>query len=137
MNLKTRTATGLALACTTALVLPTASLTAAQAKDDDNRVEIRRQGTCTGTTSAKLKAKQRDGGLEVEFEVDANRNGQRWAFRMWRNGVRFAKGTRVTTGRSGSFSVERRTSDGSGRDVISAKAANPATGEICRASLVI
>lgn len=135
--MKTRRASILALTAATAMTIPLMTATAASARGDDDRAEVRRQGTCTAATTAKLKAKQRDGGLEVEFEVDANRTGQRWGFRMWRNGVRFAKGTGVTAGRSGSFDVERRTSDGTGRDVISAKATNRATGETCRASLVI
>src|SRR5690349_7253907 len=87
---------------------------AAQAKGDDYRVQ--RTGSCSGSADWKLKAKQDDGRIEVEFEVDSNRNGQAWAVRPKRDGVLFMSGTRTTLAPSGSFEVERKIANRAGSD---------------------
>ena len=94
-------------------------------------------GRCTGTTVWKLKAKARDGGLEAEFEVDSNRNGQAWSVRIDQNGATVFTGNRTTRPPSGSFSVERTLVDNAGADRIVAIAANPRTGERCRGVLTV
>ncbi|HET9215205.1 MAG TPA: hypothetical protein VFN93_10675, partial [Gaiellaceae bacterium] len=65
----------LGLALLTATVLLAAAAPAA-AKDDDR--EVIRRGGCSGASDWKLKAKNDDGRIEVEFEVDQNRSGHRW-----------------------------------------------------------
>ena len=111
---------------------------AALAKGDDdggggNDRETRVTGTCSGGSTAKLKVKPDDGRIEAEFEVDQNRNGVTWRVTMRRNG-NVAVSTRATTrAPSGSFSVERRITDGSGTDRIRARATSP-SGEVCTAS---
>lgn len=57
---------------------------------------VRRSGDCTGQTSWKLKAKPDDGRIETEFEVDQNRTGMTWDYRIRRNGRSVARGTCVT-----------------------------------------
>ena len=101
--------------------------------DDDGRV-IKR-GDCSGASNWKLKAKPDDGGLEVEYEVDQNRNGVRWNVALRRNGKRVARGTRITRAPSGSFEFERTIGNPRGTDTISAVATR--RGETCRASLRI
>jgi hypothetical protein len=105
------------------LVAPTA-VPAAVAKDGDVRVS----GTCTRATTSKLKLSEEDGGVEIEFEVDQNRNGVRWNVVLRRNGQVIRRVARVTRGPSGSFEV--RAVAGHGR--IAATATRP--GETCRAS---
>jgi hypothetical protein len=107
----------------------------ASAKDGDGRVIV--SAGCSARTDWKLKAKPDDGLIEVEFEVDSNRNGQSWTWTLRSNGSVFASGRRTTQAPSGSFSVERRTSDTGGSQRISATARNARTGESCRASLTI
>jgi hypothetical protein len=115
MNLR-RTA---ALAVTAATLSSlTALAPAAHAGGDD---EIRRTGSCA-TGVWKLKAKPDDGRLEVEFEIDTNRRGQTWSVRISDNGQRVFAGQRTTAGRSGSFSVELKTANRAGTDVIRARA---------------
>ncbi|MDX6690896.1 MAG: hypothetical protein QOG15_2353 [Solirubrobacteraceae bacterium] len=97
---------------------------------------VRSTGTCTGSSTAKLKAKPRDGRLETEFEVDQNKNGVKWKVRIRRNGNLAVKKSVKTKAPSGSFSVERRLTDGAGSDTITARATSP-TGEVCTASLTI
>ena len=133
MNTPTRRLGSTALA-----VLVLASLTAtapASAKDGDGRVIVR--GDCSARTDWKLKAKPDDGRMEVEFEVDSNRNGQVWTWTLRSNRSVFASGRRTTQAPSGSFSVERRTGDSAGTQRISATARNARTGETCRSSLSI
>jgi hypothetical protein len=101
--------------------------TGAAAKDGDILVA----GTCSGPSDAKLKLSEEDGGIEVEFEVDQNRNGVRWNVTLLRNGAQVARRVRVTRGPSGSFEARFVTANGSGTDRFVAKAAR--SGERCSA----
>jgi hypothetical protein len=94
--------------------------------------DVIRTGNCTAASDWKLKLSPENGRIEVEFEVDQNRNGKTWNWSLKRNGVRFAHGQATTQAPSGSFEVRRLTNNGSGPDVIRARATNPATGEVCR-----
>jgi len=76
---------------------------AAIAKDGDVLV----RGTCTKSATAKLKLSPENGRLEVELEVDQNRNGVPWKVTLRRNGALVAATTAVTRGPSGSFEVRR------------------------------
>jgi hypothetical protein len=106
------------------------------ARDGRRRNEKRVAGSCTGGSTAKLKAKHDDGRLEVEFEVDQNRSGVRWTVRVRRNSTLVVKTSAVTRAPSGSFSVERKIGDPAGSDRIRARATSP-SGEVCTAALTI
>jgi hypothetical protein len=93
-------------------------------------------GTCTDGSSVKLKAKPDDGRLEVELEVDQNRNGVTWAVRIRRDGVLVVRRNATTHAPSGSFSVERKIGNPAGSDRIAARATSP-SGEVCTAALTI
>ncbi len=105
-------------------------------RGDDGRDEKRVAGSCTGRSSAKLKAKPDDGRLETEFEVDQNRNGVSWTVQLRRNGKLVVNTPATTRAPSGSFSVERRIANAAGSDRITARAISP-SGEVCRASVTI
>lgn len=113
------------------LALPAAALAGG------NDAEVRKAGSCDGSSTAKIKVKEDDGRLEVEFEVDQNRNGKTWKVKIKDNGAVAFKGKAVTKPPSGSFSVEKRIADRPGKDSIVATGKNPASGERCvaRASL--
>jgi len=100
----------------------------AVAKDGD----IEAGGTCTGSSSAKLKLSAENGGIEVEFEVDQNRRGVRWNATLERNGAPVVTARPTTRGPSGSFELRRILVDGPAAEVINARAVSP-SGEICRA----
>jgi hypothetical protein len=100
----------------------------AQAKGGDDVV---RRGSCTGATHWKLKVKPDDGRLEVEAEVDSNRVGQTWHWRLVHNGSTSASGTRKTTAPSGSFEVHRRMVNRPGTDTVTLRASNARSGERC------
>ena len=101
---------------------------AAAAKDGDVRVA----GTCTQATSSKLKLSEEDGRIEVEFEVDQNRNGVRWTVVLFRNGTQVARRVRITRGPSGSFEARFVTGNSQGVDRFVARAMR--AGERCSAS---
>ena len=96
-----------------------------------------RSGGCSGTAHWKLKAKPDDGRIEVEAEVDSNHSGQVWRWRLQHNGSLSAKGTATTSGRSGSFSVERRMANLAGPDHFALRAVRRATGQVCRGTITL
>ena len=105
------------------------AIPATSAKDGDVLV----RGTCTNASASKLKLSEEDGRIEVEFEVDQNRNGVRWTVVLRRPSTVLLRTTRVTRGPSGSFELRRVVTDLAGRDRISARATSP-SGEVCRAT---
>jgi hypothetical protein len=112
-----------------AALLAALSLGAVPALAKDGDVLVR--GTCTGPSTSKLKLSPENGRIEVEFEVDQNRNGVRWNVVLTRNGVKVALLSRVTRGPSGSFEARRVLANGPGNDVVRAVATR--TGERCSA----
>lgn len=122
-----RTRMAVALGVAAAVAVPSVAM--ARGGDD-----IRRAGTCSASATSKIKLSDEDGRIEVEFEVDQNRNGVPWRVVITRNGSRVFSGVRTTRAPSGSFSVRRVLSNGSGADVIRATATNTRSGAVCRAS---
>jgi hypothetical protein len=100
-----------------------------------NDADVIRRGGCSGSSDWKLKASPENGRIEVEGEVDSNRTGQTWKWRMLHNGQVSARGSATTTGPSGSFDVRRVMVNLAGTDQIGWRATNPATGEVCRGNL--
>ncbi|KAI2495325.1 hypothetical protein MHU86_17272 [Fragilaria crotonensis] len=91
---------------------------------------IIKKGKCTGASTYKLKLSPENGKVEVEFEVDQNKNGVNWDVKFFRNDVQFASGTYTTAAPSGSFSAEKLSSFRSGTFKVVATR----TGETCTAS---
>jgi 2-methylaconitate cis-trans-isomerase PrpF len=105
------------------------AIPATSAKDGDVLV----RGTCTKASSSKLKLIPEDGRIEVEFEVDQNRNGVRWTVSLRRPTRVVFRGTRSTRAPSGSFELRRVVGDTAGSDRLTARATSP-SGEVCRAT---
>ncbi len=99
----------------------------ALAKDGD----VIKQGRCTAASTWKLKLSPENGRIEVEYEVDQNRSGDRWQVRLRHNGDLFFSDTRTTQPPSGSFEVRRVVNNRAGDDRITARAVNQRTGEVC------
>jgi hypothetical protein len=97
--------------------------------------DVVRRGSCSGSTSWKIKAGHEDGRIEVEGEIDSNKSGQTWRWRLKHNGTLSAKGTRTTQPPSGSFEVRRLVVDQKGPDRLVFRATNPKTDEVCRGVL--
>jgi hypothetical protein len=113
-----------------ALALVPASV--AGAKDGD----IIREGSCTGSSDWKLKLSPENGRIEVEYEVDQNVNGHDWRVTLKLNGERFFRGIRTTQPPSGSFEVNRRIDNGAGEELVTARARNLTTDEVCKGAAV-
>lgn len=117
----------LGAALSTALVVALAAPATASGGDDDRVILT---GGCSGSADWKLKVKTDDGRLEVEGEVDSNVPGQRWRWTLRHNGSVTERGIGTTTGRSGSFEVERKVVDLAGTDAIVFRASRD--GQVCR-----
>ncbi|MDQ3875052.1 MAG: hypothetical protein M3322_05795 [Actinomycetota bacterium] len=115
------------LAVSLAALAGLAAVPLAAAKDGDVRVS----GRCTKASTVKLKLSEEDGRIEVEFEVDQNRNGVRWNVVLRRNGAVVRRATRVTRPPSGSFEVRALAANRAGADRITATATR--RGERCSA----
>ena len=116
------------LAALLALTVALVAVPAGMAKDGDIRV----RGKCTKASTSKLKLSEEDGRIEVEFEVDQNRNGVRWNVVITQNGKRAARMSRVTKAPSGSFEARIVAPNTSGKDVFRARATSP-SGAVCTA----
>ena len=117
---------GLMLVLTGALALLALS-SPALAKDGDVIV----RGTCSAKSTAKLKLSDENGRIEIEVEVDQNRNGVPWTVVLTRDGARAARVVRLTRAPSGSFTVRRVIANPAGSDVVRAVATR--RGERCSA----
>jgi hypothetical protein len=120
----------IATACTVAAALAVTFLPVASAKGGDG---VRVAGTCSDSSTSKLKVKHDDGRIEVEFEVDQNRNGVRWTVTLRRPTTLLVRTMRVTRGPSGSFELRRVVRNRAGSDRIIARGTR-ASGEVCRAA---
>ena len=111
----------LALVLAATLAATTVSMGAAPAFAKGGGDDVRSSHACS-TGVIKLKAKHDNGVIEVEAEVDTNRNGQVWAVKLIDNGVTAFSGMRTTAAPSGSFEVEKKIANRSGLDKITVRA---------------
>jgi hypothetical protein len=89
------------------VALAAVGVSAASAAPERSGPQVIRSGKCSGPATWKLKLKNDDGRLEVEFEVDQNVVGRRWNVVLKRNGSVVFRGARTTRAPSGSFTVEK------------------------------
>jgi hypothetical protein len=113
----------------TAAVLPAAA-------DAKHRAVSKASAECSGAAVGKLKAKPDGRRLQVEFEVDSNRNRQAWRVVLKRNGATIYRATKRTHAPSGSFAVHKLTANPAGVDKITARATGPG-GQVCVATVRI
>lgn len=90
-----------------------------------------KSGRCSMGSQWTMKAKPDNGRMEVELEIDTNRNRQRWNVRITDNRHLVFAGTKVTLAPSGSFEVEKLTTNRRGVDHFVGVAKNPRTREVC------
>jgi len=120
----------LAVLCA-ALTLPAG----AAADDGDGRRDVRRTGTCTGSSHTTLRLRADDGTIRVELEIDTNQSGASWTVILLHE-RRTAYHGIVRTGRSGSFKLRYTVPDWFGTDSVVARATSPRR-ETCRVSAAV
>jgi hypothetical protein len=119
-----------------ALVVPAAAAADQGGAGGGRRSEVRVAGTCGRGAVSKLKLKQDASAIEVEFEVDHNRAGERWRVVLVQEGTVAWRGSARTHGPSGSFSVQRQIRNLAGADRVTGRATGP-RGITCVASAVL
>jgi hypothetical protein len=92
-----------------------------------------RSGKCSGGASWKLKAKNDDARLEIEFEVDQNISARRWKVLVSRDSTVIFRGARTTQPPR----VVLAPANPAGSDRITATARSSVGNQLCRASLTI
>jgi hypothetical protein len=127
------TRTALATCAVAALAFPVALAAPASASHGGGGGDVRTSGACSGNAHWKLKAKADNGRIEVEGEIDSNRSGQSWGWKLKHNGSVSARGTRTTAGASGSFEVRRRMANLAGTDHFVFRAEH--AGQVCRGTI--
>jgi hypothetical protein len=103
------------------VALAAVAVSAASAAPEQSGPRVIRSGKCAGPATWKLKLKNDDGRLEVEFEVDQNVAGKRWNVVLKRNRSVVFRGARTTRAPSGSFTVEKLVRGAGGTVVASAR----------------
>ncbi len=103
----------------------------------DGKSDVRVSRRCSASSTAKLKLSPENGRVEVEFEVDENRNGSTWGVTLTRSGTRVLARSAVTHAPSGSFEVRKVIAAGSPRTTVTAVARRAATGEVCRVTATL
>jgi hypothetical protein len=116
------------------LAISAAALTVAPPASAKGGDGVRVRGVCTQSSTAKLKLSREDSRIEIEFEVDQNRNGVPWKITLRRNGSLVASKTATTHAPSGSFSLRRVLSGAHGTVVA---VATRSSGERCTARAAI
>ena len=96
--------------------------------------DSRREGDCSRRSEWRVEASREDGRIELQAEVDSDRPGQVWSWKLLHNGYRSSRGT-ARTESSGTFEVERTMTDLAGTDTFSLRARNPRSGERCRGEI--
>lgn len=106
----------------------------AAADDGDDR-EVRRAGTCTGSSSVDLRLRSDDGRIKVRFELETKRRGSNWNVILLHERRIAFRGARRTRS-NGELEVERTLPDWFGPDTIVVRATGPRT-ETCRATATL
>jgi hypothetical protein len=117
--------------------LAAAALTAVSSAQAKGGPEVLKRGTCSGSTTWKLKLKNDNGRIEAEFEVDQNVVGKRWSVVLTRNGAVVFRGTRTTRAPSGSFEARKLFGNAAGADRVVATARALGSREVCRGTASI
>lgn len=92
-------------------------------------------GRCSMGSHWTMKAKPDNGRMDLELEVDTNRNRQAWTVRITDNRHLVFAGTKVTLAPSGSFEVQKLATNRTGVDNFVGVAKNPRTHEVCVAKV--
>ncbi|MCB1131122.1 MAG: hypothetical protein KDN05_08335 [Verrucomicrobiae bacterium] len=111
-----------------ASLLPSVS----DAKDGD----VITRGRCPGGVKTKLKASPENGRVEVEYEIDQARPGDRWRVVIKSNGRTILRTVRKVNS-AGNVEVRKLAANASGTETIRVRGKNLRTGHSCTLSLKV
>jgi hypothetical protein len=127
MKLRRRLLLLAALAACAALVLP-----AVAAADDDG--EVRKAGTCTGSSRMTIRLRPDDDEIRVELEIRTRREGSAWNVILLHERRTALRG--VIHSRGDTVRLRRTIANWFGRDSIVVRASGPRL-ETCRVSAAV
>lgn len=105
------------------------------AADDGDR-EVRRSGTCTGSSRSVIRVRADDGEIRVEFEITTRSSTRTWrVVLLHERRVAFQGPVRPRSG-GRSVRLRRTLPDWFGRDTIVVRASGPGI-ETCRVSATV
>jgi hypothetical protein len=108
-------------------------LPAVASADDD---EVRKAGSCTGSTQIEIRLKAEDGKIRLELEIGARQTGAAWNVILLRERrIVFRDTVRARSG-SRKARIRRTFDDWFGRDSFVIRATGP-RAETCRVSAAI
>src|SRR5262245_54391581 len=94
------------------------------------------KGTCSATSSVKLKASDHKKGIKVAAQVKTDVAGEVWDWSISDNGVVVASDS-TATGKNGKLVVRATVANPDGTDTIDFLASDTVTGESCMAEAVV
>ena len=118
-----------AVACL-ALGLPTV------AAADDGEREVRRAGTCTGSSRATIRLEADDGRIDLEFEVRTRTTTRAWRVVLVHERRVVFQGLVRPRGGGRAIRLRRTVPDWFGKDTIVVRATGPGV-ETCRATATV
>jgi len=105
------------------------------AQGKDGGPEVRTSARCSGTTTADLRLRARDGGIRIRLEIDHSRAGAWSVVLVHERKVAWKGRARIAASRD-SFELERTVPDYPGNDSVTARATGP-RGAVCQITAVI
>ena len=102
----------------------------------DGRGDVNVAGSCGGSATSKLRLRARDGGLELEFELEHSRPRAPWRVAVVHERRVVWRGMRRASVTGAAFELARRLPDLPGTDAVTVTAWGP-SGETCRATAVL
>jgi hypothetical protein len=111
-----------------ALALPLS----ATAGEDDGGDDVRRTGSCTGSSETRLRLRADDDTIRIELEVETRRRRSTWTVILLHE-RRIAFRGRLRARDDGSVRLRRTVPDWFGSDTVAARAVGPGP-ETCRVS---
>jgi hypothetical protein len=103
--------------------------------DDDPRDEVRREGTCTGSSDVELRLRGDDGRIRVELEIETGRRGARWRVIVLHERRTAFRGE-IRTRSNGALELRRSVPDWFGTDTVVVRASGP-RAETCRVTATL
>lgn len=99
---------------------------------DDGPDDVRRTGTCSRSSEFRLRLRSDDDVIRVEFEIESNRRGARWAVILLHERRIVFRGN-LRTDDGGSVELRRFVPNWFGADSFVVRATGPRS-ETCRVS---